>query len=123
MLLVINVILFISICFNVNFELTIVYYDVGYNNIDFVRAYFHVGLIGGKLLLTPRRQLTKTTTTGKMTLISSNSPAHFNGNITGKKNVPKVWSSPSFKALKNVFFFTSSKYLVEPLGRKLSLKF
>ena len=39
-----------------------------------------------------------------------------------KKNVTKVWSTPSFKAIKNVYFFTVSKYLVEPLGRKLSLK-
>ena len=40
-----------------------------------------------------------------------------------KKNVSKVWSTPSFKALKNLHFFTSCKYLVEPLGRKLSTKF
>ena len=41
-----------------------------------------------------------------------------------KKNVPYVWSTPSFKALKNVKKnLTSSKYLVETLGRKLSLKF
>ena len=39
-----------------------------------------------------------------------------------KKNVPKVWSTPSFKALKKGHFLTSRKYLVEPLGRKLSLK-
>ena len=49
--------------------------------------------------------------------------SQFNGKSTSKKNVPKVWSTPTFKALKNVDFFTSSKYLVEPLGRKLSLKF
>ena len=29
----------------------------------------------------------------------------FNGKSTSKKNVPKVWSSPPFKALKNVQFF------------------
>ena len=40
-----------------------------------------------------------------------------------KRNVPKVWSTPSFKALKNVYIFTLGKYLVEPLGRKVSLKF
>ena len=34
-----------------------------------------------------------------------------------KKNVQKIWSTPSFKALKY-----KSKYLEEPLGRKLSLK-
>ena len=46
----------------------------------------------------------------------------FNGNIPGKKN---VWSTPLFRALKNinVFDFSLSKYLVEPLERKLSLKF
>ena len=36
-----------------------------------------------------------------------------------KKNIPKVWSTTSFKAFK-LFFFTSCKYLEEPLGRKLS---
>ena len=54
---------------------------------------------------------------------STMNSAQLNGNNTGKKNVPKVWSTPSFKALKNINILTSSKYLVEPLGRKLSLKF
>ena len=46
--------------------------------------------------------------------------SQFNGKSTGKKNVPKFYSTTSCKALKDVFFFTSSKYLVEALGRKLS---
>ena len=48
----------------------------------------------------------------------------FNGNSTGKnKNVPKVWSTPSFKAIEKCTFLTSSKYLVQSFSRKLSLKF
>ena len=37
--------------------------------------------------------------------------SQYNGNKTGKKNVPKVWPTPSFKALKNVNLLTSSKSL------------
>ena len=49
--------------------------------------------------------------------------SHSSMERASKKNVLKVWSTLSFKALKNVNFLTSSKYLVEHLGRKLSLKF
>ena len=31
--------------------------------------------------------------------------SQFNGNSTGKKNFPKVWSTPSLKALKKLKFF------------------
>ena len=39
----------------------------------------------------------------------SKQAAQLNGKSTGKK-------TPSFKALKNIYFFTSSKYLVKPLS-------